>query len=47
MALALLGAGACSHASWPLVREAHMAFISTLEETAALEASMSGNDEGQ
>ena len=39
--LALLGAGALLHASWLLVREARLAVISTLEETAALEASIS------
>ena len=41
VALALLGTGALLHASWLLVREARMAVISTLEETAALEASIS------
>ena len=44
VALALLGAGALLHASWLLVREARRAVISTLEETAALEASISGHD---
>lgn len=43
VALALLGTCALLHASWLLVREARMAVISTLEETAALEASISGD----
>ena len=41
VALALLGAGALLHASGLLVREGRMAVISTLEETAALEAAIS------
>jgi hypothetical protein len=39
--LALIGAGALLYASALLVREARLAVISTLEETAALEASIS------
>jgi hypothetical protein len=44
VALALLGTGALLHASWLLVREARLAVISTLEETAALEALISDDD---
>jgi len=40
--LALIGAGALLYASALLVREARLAVITTLEETAALEASISG-----
>lgn len=42
--LALIGAGALLYASALLVREARLAVISTLEETAALEASISGGE---
>ena len=42
VALALTGAGALLYASALLVREARLAVITTLEETAALEASISG-----
>lgn len=44
VALALLGAGALLYASALLVREARLAVITTLEETAALEASISGGE---
>lgn len=39
---ALGGTGALLHASWLLVREARLAVVSTLDEMAALEASVSG-----
>ena len=42
--LALIGAGALLYASGLLVREARLAVITTLEETAALEASISGGE---
>jgi hypothetical protein len=42
--LALIGAGALLYASALLVREARLAVITTLEETAALEASISGGE---
>lgn len=42
--LALTGAGALLYASALLVREARLAVISTLEETAALEASIAASD---
>ena len=44
VALALIGAGALLYASALLVREARLAVISTLEETAALEALISGSE---
>jgi hypothetical protein len=44
VSLALVGAGALLYASALLVREARLAVISTLEESAALEASISGKD---
>lgn len=42
--LALVGAGALLYASALLVREARLAVISTLEETAALEASIASGE---
>lgn len=39
---ALGGTGALLHASWLLVREARLAVVSTLDEMAALEASVNG-----
>lgn len=42
--LALIGAGALLYASALLVREARLAVITTLEETAALEASISSGE---
>jgi Protein of unknown function (DUF2721) len=42
--LALIGAGALLYASALLVREARLAVVTTLEETAALEASISGGE---
>lgn len=44
VALALIGAGALLYASALLVLEARLAVISTLEETAALEASISRDE---
>lgn len=44
VALALIGAGALLYASALLVREARLAVITTLEETAALEASIAGGE---
>lgn len=41
---ALLGAGALLYASSLLVREARLAVVTTLEETAALEASIAGSE---
>ena len=40
VAFALAGTGALLHASWLLVREARLAVVSTLDEMAALEASV-------
>lgn len=44
VSLALIGAGALLYASSLLVREARLAVITTLEETAALEASIAGGE---
>lgn len=44
VSLALIGAGALLYASSLLVREARLAVVTTLEETAALEASIAGGE---
>lgn len=44
VSLALIGAGALLYASSLLVREARLAVVTTLEETAALEASIAGSE---